>query len=127
MASILDHLTVKKELFASARARGLTLDSAGAAAGVSPRTARRYSVDPAVAARVRALQDEALGDTTRRLQSGSWAMLEVLQSLAESKSESATVRLRAAVEWLALAFRATEILDLSVRLAELEERIAAND
>jgi hypothetical protein len=126
MSVNLDRMSQKKEAFALARVQGLTVDKAAAQAHVSARTAQRYSVDPAVTSRIRDLQSEALGETARRLQQGAGAMLDVLKGIAESKSESSTARLRAALGWLDLVFRATEVLDLSVRLAELEERIAAN-
>jgi Flp pilus assembly protein TadB len=110
--------------FVERLAEGESIAQAGKSVGVSRRTAYRWAGDPRVRVALSALQDAALSDVARRLQAGARTMLDVLERVAADCSEPASVRLRAALGWLDLSFRATELLDLAQRLEELEERFA---
>ncbi len=110
--------------FVERLAEGESIAQAGKSVGVSRRTAYRWAGDPRVRVALSALQDAALSDVARRLQAGARNMLAVLEAVATDTDETAAVRLRAALGWLDLSFRATELLDLAQRLEELEERFA---
>lgn len=123
MATLNGTLRPAQRRFVERLAEGQSIAAAGKAVGVSRRTAYRWASDPKVRVTLAALQDAALGDVARRLQAGARNMLAVLETVATDTDETAAVRLRAALGWLDLSFRATELLDLAQRMAELEEAI----
>jgi hypothetical protein len=116
-------LSPRKQAFVAARAQGMTLDTAASHIGVSARQVRRYSGDPLVKAAVVEAQAEALGDVVRAMTAGSRNALSVLASVMNDKRAADSVRVRAAMGWLEIAFRARELIDLEQRLTELERRV----
>lgn len=123
MAPNTDRLTARQRAFVAGLAAGLTPVDAGAAVGVSERTARRYMAEPKVRAAIRQAQDDALGDVTRKLNADSRRMLDVLLSIARDTETAAGVRVSACRAWLDVAFKARELLDLAERMGELERRL----
>lgn len=106
------------DLIIAALAAGKTVADAAQAAGVCPRTVRRRRSDPAFAARVRRARGELLGEATGKLVGGLAAAVLVLQQLLVD--DDPAIRLKAADKLLTHAMRASELVDLEARVAELE-------
>lgn len=88
-------LSPKQEKYCAARAAGDEVADAAAAAGVSERTAYYWNKLPEIAARVDAIQDEALGDVKRYLRATAMQAARQLVTLqterADDRASSARV------------------------------------
>jgi len=104
-------------------AAGSTQDSAAAIVGIAPRTARRWYSEPLVKAELAALTDASLSATARRLNDGASGMLDILQAIASDPKTPSSVRLRSAAVWLDILFRAREMVELTMRISELEKQV----
>ena len=118
-----DVLSGRKAKFVGLLVAGMGQAEAGRELGVTRRTANRYMQDPAVRAALQAAQDDALADTTRRLNAGASQMLDVLQKVANDSTMPASVRVAAARTWLETMFRAKELLELTERITALEVKM----
>ena len=114
-------LSAKQIAFVAALVTGKTQEQAATAIGISIRQARRYYALPAVQAALRAAQDEGLAEAVRIMNAGSKTALRMLVELMCDDRVAAGIRLRAAQVWLEQAFRARELLDLTQRVAALEQ------
>jgi len=113
-------LSSKQRAALESLATGATQREAAEAAGVKERAVRRYVADPHFVAALRAAQDAALGETVRRMASGTRGALDVLTAIMDDKTIAAGVRLRAADLWLQHTWRARELQDLAERIAAIE-------
>ncbi len=120
-----EKLTARERAAVYALAQGADNAAAAAAAGVTERTIRRYLEKPRVVAALRAAEQEKLGGLARQLTGASEKALAVLVEVLEDPAGvySASARIRAAA--LVLQHRAAfyELVDLSDRLAALEDRL----
>ncbi len=113
-------LAPRQRAFVAAMVAGMTQEEAAGSIGVKARQCRRYMATPKVRLALRQAQDDALGDVTRCLNTGSNEALDVLKEVMHDKTQPGGVRIRAAQVWLETAFRARELLDFQERLAALE-------
>ena len=114
-------LSIRKRNVIRALVAGQSHAQAAKAAGVRATTVSRYLAAPRFRAQLAAAQDVALGGVSRRLQAGANDMLDVLAEMARDKGVPASVRVRAAAEWLAQMWRAREFGELARRLAAIEK------
>jgi phage terminase small subunit len=117
-------LSTPQRVYVESLLAGLSQQAAAAAAGVAPRTGQRWAQRPAVRAALAAGQDAALFEAAVILGRDARAMLDVLREIAESRESPASCRVRAALGWLEVLFRARELLDLAQRVDEIERRLA---
>ena len=103
--------------------RGLSQEEAAEALEVTARTVRRYLAEPTFRVALAEAQDEALGRVARRMTAGASEMLDVLESVACDGGMPPTVRVRAALGWLAQLWRAKELQELAERVRALEEAL----
>lgn len=101
-----------------------TKKAAASAAGVDPRTLRRYFEDPEFRAEYRKAFSELLEDSTRKAQQSIAPALQVLREIAGNGRETGQVRVSAARSLLEYSLRLTEQLDLLQRLEELEKVVS---
>ena len=116
-------LPARQRAFVACLISGLTQAEAAEVLGVKPRTCRRYYASPFVRAALAEAQDAAFGDTVRKMSATSGEAVDVLRVVMADTGMAGGVRTRAAQVLLDTAFRGRELLDLSERLARLEERI----
>ena len=117
-------LSGRKARFVGLLASGLTQAEAAQELGITKRTANRYMQDPRVRHALSQAQDLALGDVCRRMSAGASNMLDVLQAVANDSTMPASVRVRAALGWLDVLFKARELLELTARVQAIEERLS---
>jgi len=114
----------RKGTFVAALTSGLTQAEAAQAIGVTRRTAQRYMTDPVVRHALSQAQDQALGDVARKMNAGANEMLDVLRAVAQDNTMPPAVRVRAALGWLEVLFKAKELLELTTRVAIIEQRLS---
>jgi phage terminase small subunit len=119
--------TAKQQAFVRAWVLRGDVVEAAAVAGISERTARRYSADPEVRRLVLAAQSEALRQAAQAACQASRQALDVLVDLASAPEVSPAVRVTAAKAILDTAGRLHEQAALAERLATLEELVEALD
>lgn len=108
------------EVLLAALAAGHSHPEAGKLAGLSERTVRRRLADPLFRAELDAMKREVVQRTAASLADASTEAVGTLRLLLASREE--WVQLRAAVSLLDVTIRYRETLELSERLAALEER-----
>lgn len=113
-------LSPRQAAFVAALSAGMTQAAAGVAAGVSPRTARRWCADPAVRAAIREATDAMVAAASRRLASGLGAATGVIGRLLADTTLPPSLQLRVAESWLDRAIKAYETADLTERVEKLE-------
>jgi hypothetical protein len=111
------------EALALAVATGQTLREASVAVGVSERTVARRWRDPTSRRSVSALRAEMVQRSLGRMADGMTEAANVLRQLLLAQSEN--VRLGAARSLLELGVKLRESVELEQRLAELEQRLEA--
>jgi len=111
-----------EDALAAALGSGHAMKEAAKLAGISLRTARRISTDPAFKARVRELRGQAIEQSAGLLADSGAEAVTVLRALL--RSESDTARLNAARTILDNLLRWREQLDLAERLEALENQFA---
>lgn len=116
-------LTTRQAAFVAALITGLTQTEAATVIGCGTSTARRYMGLPKVRSALQDAQTNALGDAVRKMNAGARDALDVLREIMQDKAMPPAVRVRAALGWLEAAFKARELLDLTVRLDDLERRL----
>ena len=122
----LPNLTAKQERALLALMGERTLDDAAKSARVGQRTLRRWLQQPTFRAAFLELRREVLGAATARLQAVACDAVDALHSVVLDRQAPPAARVSAARTVLDQANRAVEIEDLSVRVAQLEERSEAN-
>lgn len=113
----------KQALAIGALLQGASRGKAAEAAGVSERTLRRWSGDPEFIAALRAAEASAFDDLAHRLTAGASGALAVLAELARAEDVAASIRLRAAVEWIGFYLKVREaavLAEIEARLQDLE-------
>jgi hypothetical protein len=110
-------------LILAALACGATMDQAGAKAGVSGRTVRRRLSQPGFRRKLNKFRSEMQLRTADQLSAASTEAVRTLVQLLNSASPPNT-RLGAARSVVELGMKSREHADLSVRLGELEQRLA---
>jgi hypothetical protein len=112
----------KRDRFALGLAAGHSLKAAGTDAGISPKTAERWSADPEILARVSLLRnrlvDAAIGKAADVLCQAVEVMVECLSE------ENPNVRLRAAEAIRDTLVRLREHAGFDERLARVEANLA---
>lgn len=116
-------MTPKMEKALAALLTHKTKQEAARAAGIDPRTLRRYFEDPEFQKAYRAAFGGLVEDATRRAQQSIAPALQVLRELAEDGEEQGQVRVSAARSLLEYSLRLTEQLDVLGRLKELEDTV----
>ncbi len=103
---------------------GSTIDDAAAAAGFSPRTARRHMAKQAFKDQLTESRQAVVQSVVARLTAGADSVCGVLLGLIENEETPPSVRARAGKDWLESlqSFGAGE--DLAARLAALEDNVA---
>ena len=119
--------TAKQQAFVRAWVLRGDVAEAAAVAGISERTARRYSADPEVRRLVLAAQSEALRQASQAACQASRQALDVLVDLASAPEVSPAVRVTAAKAILDTAAKLHEQAALAERLATLEQMVEALD
>lgn len=100
-----------------------TIGTAAEAAGLAPRTLRRWLQDPDFASAYRAARREALELTVGMLQSATADAVEALRRNTDP-SKPPGIQVRAATALLTLAFKGIETFELMVKIEDLERRLA---
>jgi hypothetical protein len=100
-----------------------TIKDAAKAAGVSERTAWRYSQHPSVKRALAARQDTLLGHASRRLATEMGAAMDVLVTIMRDEDASDGARVSAARAVLDSGLRLAELVTLAERVAALEEKM----
>lgn len=116
-------MTPKQEKALAALLTHNTKQDAARAAGIDPRTLRRYFEDPVFQKAYREAFSGLVEDATRRAQQSIAPALQVLRELAEDGGEQGQVRVSAARSLLEYSLRLTEQLDVLGRLKELEDAV----
>ena len=116
-------MTPKQEKAIAALLTQSTKQEAARAAGIDPRTLRRYFEDPEFQKAYRAAFSGLVEDATRRAQQSRAPALQVLRELSEDGEEAGPVRVSAARSLLEYSLRLTEQLDIMERLKELEDTV----
>lgn len=112
------------ELLIAALAGGKTNEQAATASGVSVRTVRRRKKEPEFMRRVRQARAEMVAAASGKLADHMTAATDTLVTLLTDPDSG--VKLRAATKIVELGLRATEVVDLEQRLAELERAQGGN-
>ena len=100
--------------------------AAARACGLSERTVWRYLADPEFKAELRRRQDQAIAATSAALAGLSGRAVEALRDLLADSECSQSVKARVALGVLSARREATELDDLSERVAELERRLSSD-
>jgi hypothetical protein len=101
-----DGLSPAQELFATARADGKSVKEATATAGCAERTGERWSTDPAIIARIKAIQLPAVDNVRRLAKANSERAIKRLVECIEpgyNLGNSADTNIRAALAVLKFA------------------------
>lgn len=96
---------------------------AARASGLGERTLHRYLGDPVFKAELRERQDAILAATTAALVGLSGQAVQALQDVLGHPQVSPSVKVRAALGWLAQTRQAVELRDLAERVQVLEEKL----
>lgn len=89
-----------------------TRKAAAEAAGIDPRTMRRYLADPEFQAAYKEAFSGLITDATRQAQQSLSPALSTLREIVEDSGEDAKVRIQAARNILEYGLRLTEITDI---------------
>ena len=116
-------LSPRKRAFVEALLLGKTQAEAGQAVGVSDRQARRYMFDPTVRATLRAAQDDALAQVTRRAVAVMTDALDKLAEIMRDGNVAPSARVAAARAILENGLRFHDAVTLAERVATLEDYI----
>jgi len=100
-----------------------TIDAAAKLTGVGERTLRRWLQRPDFAARYADARRALVDNAVRDLQAATGEAVRVLQDVAGNPQTPPAARVAAARTILAEAYRGTELFDLGVRIAKLEQTI----
>lgn len=119
-------MSPQKERAIAALLTHATKKQAAQAAGVSPRTLRKYFEDPAFQRAYKEAFGGVVEDATRQAQQAIAPALATLREIVEDNEENAQARIQAARSTLEYALRLTEQLDILDRLTELEQQIGGN-
>lgn len=114
-------MTPKQEKAIAALLTHSTKQEAAKAAGIDPRTLRRYFEDVEFQKAYREAFSGLVEDATRKAQQSIAPALQVLRELSEDGGEAGQVRVSAARSLLEYSLRLTEQLDIMTKLKELEE------
>lgn len=115
-------LTAKQQAFARYLVAGHSVPSAGQETGISERTAWRWWAMPLVRDAVRRGHADALHLATAQLTAGMGTAVKVLLDIMADDKMPASVRARAASDWIGNALKLLEVVDLDARIAALEAR-----
>ena len=102
-----------------------TIRAAAKKAGVSDTTLWRYLREPEFARRYAEARRDVVEHMVVRLQSRSSEAAQVLFSVAKDRKAPASARVSAAKAIIEHTLKAVELLDLDVRLKEIERRLVA--
>lgn len=116
-------LTPEQTRFVEAIAEGQSVADAAKAADRSPRTGRRWKVEPAVAAAIRDRLTEAMAQARAVLAAGASRAARALVSMAGGESPAESARVSACRAVTEGATKLIEIEELQARLADLEARL----
>ena len=117
-----ESLSPKQAAFLASLMSGSTITAASEAAEVTERTAYRWLATPDFQAAYRAARREAVQAATARLQQAASQAVETLCRNLECGDPP--VEVRAAVAVLQQSFKATELEDVSERLAQMETALS---
>lgn len=119
-------LTPRKRLFAGYVASGRGIEDAGAAIGISARTAWRWADDPAVKAEVTRLQGAALSAVSARLRTAATSAITWLEDVGNDTASPPAARVSAARAVLGGGLlEYVEAQELEARIKALEDALAS--
>ncbi len=119
------HATRAKDgLLIGALLAGRTFDEAARAAGVSRRTAYRMRQDPEFQRAYQAAKDELLGAAVASLHSNAQLFISTLAAVCADPKSRGSEKATAADRGLAQLLRSVEVLNLSERIAKLEQAVS---
>lgn len=113
-------MTPNKEKALAALLTHATKKEAADAAGIDPRTMRRYFDDAVFQRAYKQAFAGLIEDATRQAQQAIAPALSTLREIVEDDGESAQARIKAARSTLEYALRLTEQIDILEQLKELE-------
>lgn len=116
-------MTPKQQRAIAALLTHSTKQEAARAAGIDPRTLRRYFEDSEFQKAYRDAFSGLVEDATRKAQQSIAPALSTLREITEDRGEQGQVRVSAARSLLEYGLRLTEQLDILDRLKELEDVI----
>ena len=125
MAGFREKLGAKQEAAVLAMLTARSVEDAGRAAGVAPRTLYRWPKEKDFDAAYREARRAAFSQAIARLQQMSGAAISVLGKVLVDPNTPASTKVRAVDSVLNHAAKAIELEDIEVRVAALEE--AAKD
>lgn len=96
-------------------------EAAARAAGIEPKTLRRYLADPEFQEAYRKSFASMVEDATRQAQQAIAPALSCLREIVEDREETTQARIQAARSTLEYALRLTEQLDIIGRIQALED------
>lgn len=115
----------RRELALAALLSSLTIRAAAKKAEVSESTLWRYLREPEFSKRYAEARRDAVEHLAVRLQSRASESAEILFKIAKDKEAPASARVTAAKAVIEHTLKAVELLDLDVRLKEIERRLEA--
>lgn len=107
-------------------AAGYSYEDTSAQIGRSPRTCRRWSRRPEIAAAVKARANEQVSGARAILTSGMSRAARSLVAMSDGASDATSPKVAASRAVIAEATNLTAVEDLTQRLERLEEQVAAN-
>jgi len=114
------NLTTRQRRALNALLAQPTIRSAAKKCGIAERTLWRYLAKPAFVAELRRRQDAVLLATTSAMVGMAGNVVAVLEKVLADPDASDSVKVRAALGWLAQARRQVELDDLVRRIEDLE-------
>ena len=120
-------MTPRKEKALAALLTHHTQEEAAEAAGISPKTLRRYLKEPEFQESYRAMFAGLVTDATRKAQSSLTPALDTLREIAVDRKQGSNARIQASRVLLEYGLRLTEVSDIMEQLQELERWRAETD
>lgn len=120
-------LTQKQQRALVALLTSSTKEAAAKAAGIEPKTLRRYLADPEFQEEYRRAFASMVEDATRQAQQAIAPALSTLREIVEDREEATQARIQAARSTLEYALRLTEQLDILGRIQALEAAVGEGD
>lgn len=120
-------MTPSKEKALAALLTHPTRKAASEAAGIDPRTMRRYLSDPEFQVAYKEAFSGLVVDATRQAQQALAPALSTLREIVEATDEDANARISAARAILSHGLKLTETTDILTRLDELEKSLRGDN
>ena len=117
-------MTLKMQKALLALLANPTKEAAAKAAGITPKTLRKFLDDPEFQAEYRTAFSSMVSDAVRQAQKALSPALTTLEEIMKDDEQKGQIRVSAARSLLEFSLKATEQLDILDRLAELEAAVS---